>query len=304
MPELVILSGKGGTGKTSVTAAFAALAVPVTLADCDVDAADLHLVAAPETTETHEFRSGWHAVLDQTLCRQCGRCIASCRFDAIHRDRTRYRQLHIDPFACEGCGVCEFVCRMGAISMEEPIRGFWYRSVTRFGPMFHAQLHPGAENSGKLVTLLRRKARQAAEQPNGLLLTDGPPGVGCAAIATLTGADHVLFVTEPTATGLHDLKRAERLAAGFRIPGSVLINKADLSPEMSRSIAEYAGQAGLHLLGEVPFDAAFARAQAAGQTILEYGRSPGADALRVAWSRLQRLLSAKTRTPFRIVKNM
>jgi len=300
MFEIVILSGKGGTGKTSVTAAFAALAAPVTLADCDVDASDLHIVATPVTSDERPFHAGWKAAIRSDLCRRCGRCAGACRFDAISRGSDR--SWRIDPFACEGCGVCAWVCPVGAIEMAEPQCGVWRRSKTRFGTMLHAQLAIGADNSGKLVTLLRREAREVAEVEGGLLLTDGPPGIGCAAIATLSGADHVLFVAEPTTSGIHDLRRAAWLAVRSGVPGSVLINKADISPDLSRQIADFARDNGFRLVGEVPFDPAFTLAQLAGRSIVEMADSRGAEAIRAAWTRLQHAaLAESVPRPLRVV---
>lgn len=292
MKEIVILSGKGGTGKTSLTAAFAALAGRVVLTDCDVDAADLHMVVAPLQTQAHEFRSGATARIVAELCRGCGLCAQLCEFEAIEQGEAGWQ---VDPLACEGCGVCARFCPRDAIVMEEVVRGDWYRSVTRFGPMLHAQLGVGAENSGKLVTLLRRQARQVAESEGiETLLTDGPPGIGCPAIAALSGAEHAVYVTEPTVSGLHDLERVAQLAAGFAVPGSVVINKADIYPDKAEEIRRFAQDHRLEVLGAIPYDPVFTRAQLEGVSIVEVDDGRASQAVRSLWDRLEASLARRT----------
>lgn len=284
MREVVILSGKGGTGKTSLTAAFAALAGRCVLTDCDVDAADLHMLVTPVQTETHEFWSGATARIVRERCRDCGLCAEICEFDAISRSTGGWQ---VDPLACEGCAVCARFCPRGAIEMEDELRGHWFRSETRFGPMLHAQLGVGAENSGKLVTLLRRQARETATADGiDLMLTDGPPGIGCAVIASLSGAEHVVYVTEPTVSGLHDLQRVAELAASFAVPGSVVINKADIYPDKAEQIRQYARDHRLQALGDIPYDPVFTRAQLSSQSIVETDDGPASQAVRVLWDRL------------------
>jgi MinD superfamily P-loop ATPase len=290
--EIVVLSGKGGTGKTSLTAAFAALAGRTVLTDCDVDAADLHMVVTPTESESHEFRSGATARVVPERCRRCGLCARLCEFDAIARPNESWE---VDPLACEGCGVCAHFCPHDAIEMEEVVRGHWYRSETRFGPMLHAQLGVGAENSGKLVTLLRREARAIAETLGvATMLTDGPPGIGCPVIASLSGAEHVVFVTEPTVTGIHDLERVAELAAGFRVKGSIVINKADLDEEKAEDIRQFARGHRLTILGDVPYTAAFTQAQMAGRTVVEADDGPAAQAVRALWARLREVVAAQS----------
>lgn len=289
MKEIVIVSGKGGTGKTSITASFAALARHSVIADCDVDAANLHLILAPEILSAHDFVAGVTAKLDPATCTGCGICEADCRFDAIlppekPADSPAYR---IDPIACEGCAVCAYVCPEKAIRMETDLCGSWFRSKTRYGPMLHAELLPAQENSGRLVSVLRREARQTAEE-NGaeVILVDGPPGVGCPVIASLTGADYAVLVSEPTVSGLEDLKRVAKLAAHFGIRAGVVVNKADINPELAGRIRGFASTAGLDVLGQAPYDISVTRAQAAAKTLIEAGSATVAAAIERIWRRL------------------
>ena len=288
MKELVVISGKGGTGKTSLTAAFAALVPNAVLADADVDAADLHLLLAPEVRRREEFRSGHAAVLRAADCVGCGRCAALCRFEAIApaiRPGDGARTFAVDPGACEGCGVCVWNCPVRAIDFPEQVCGDWFVSGTRFGPLVHARLHPGAENSGKLVSLVREQARATAQlERRDLVLVDGPPGTGCPVIAALTGAGGVLIVTEPTVSGAHDLARVLELANHFKIPAAVCINKWDLNPEQADGIEAAARTAGATPVGRVRYDRAATAAQRLGQTIVEAGPEALADEIRAVWN--------------------
>ena len=268
MKELVILSGKGGTGKTSLTAAFGALAENHLLCDTDVDAADLHLLLAPHISETHDFIGGSKAEIVAEDCSGCGLCADLCRFSAIGEDFV------IDPVDCEGCGVCHAFCPEEAINFLPRKCGEWFSSATRFGPLVHARLGIGEENSGKLVSLIRKKAQILAEQKGlELIVTDGPPGIGCPVIASITGATAVLIVVEPTVSGLHDMQRVAKLAGHFRIPAMVVINKYDLNIEMSAAIEKETITRNLGLVGRIAFDPAFTRAMVEGKTIIEY--NPG-----------------------------
>lgn len=298
-PEVVILSGKGGTGKTSVAAAFASLAERPVVVDCDVDAPDLDLVLGADVRARGRFTSGWVASISPALCRRCGRCAAECRFHAVVRLEQPRGAWRIDDLFCEGCGACELACPSRAISMEPADRGEWLRSDTRVGPMLHARMRPGAENSGKLVALLRRKGQEIAnEMRAGVILCDGPPGIGCPAIATLSGAEHVLFVTEPSLTGLHDLERAADLAARFRVPGSVFINNSDIDRAQAHGIARAADERGLTVIGSAPYDQAFTSAQLAGLSVIEHGDGAAARSVREAWVRLiETLASRRARRP-------
>jgi MinD superfamily P-loop ATPase len=262
--ELCVLSGKGGTGKTSLVGALAALIPNKVLVDCDVDAPDLHLLLAPRVKDREEFMGGRKARIIRELCTECGQCREVCRFEAISED------FHVDPISCEGCGVCVQFCSFGAIEFPLAVCGEWYVSETRFGPMVHALLGPGQENSGMLVALIRGKAQDLAEAKGlPLILVDGPPGIGCPVISSLTGADGVLIVTEPTLSGLHDLNRVLSLSSHFRIPAMVLINKYDLNMEMTEQIETCCREKGLGLAGRLPYDPMVTEAMIQGKTIPE-----------------------------------
>ncbi len=265
MRELVVLSGKGGTGKTSLTAAFAALSENRVLCDADVDAADLHLLMAPDIRHRTDFKGGNLAAINSEKCTGCGLCIELCRFDAITDD------FHIKDVDCEGCGVCVDFCPEQAIDFPVKTCGEWFISETRFGPMVHARLGIAEENSGKLVTLVRQEAKKLAEQKNlDLIITDGPPGIGCPVIASLGGASALLIVAEPTVSGIHDLKRVAELADHFKVPCMVCINKYDLNPDQARAIEKLAEKKNMAILGRIPFDPVFTESMVRGQTIVEY----------------------------------
>ncbi len=279
--ELVVLSGKGGTGKTSVVASLAVLAANAAIADCDVDAADLHLVLGPEVIRRSEFRSGVDAVIDEKQCTGCGECRSLCRYGAIAANGSPIPV--VDPIACEGCGVCAHFCPSQAIELRERSCGEWFISKTRWGPMLSARLGIAAENSGKLVTLVRSEARRvAAESGRALLLIDGPPGIGCPVIASLTGATAALLVIEPSRSGRHDLERVVKLAQHFLIPTAVSVNRWDLNPAETEHIEEVARQLGATVLGRVCYDPAVTAAQLAGQTVVEHGGSAARD-IRALW---------------------
>ena len=283
MKELVIISGKGGTGKTSLVAAFASLAEKKVLCDADVDAADLHLLLNPTVKERHDFQSGHDAIINPEKCTQCGLCRDLCRWNAVREDFT------VDPLDCEGCGVCVYFCPEQAVDFPTKTCGEWYASDTRFGPMVHARLGIAEENSGKLVTQVRQEAGKLAEAKGfDLILTDGPPGVGCPVIASLGGADAVLIVTEPTVSGRHDMERVVQLAAFFRVPVMVCVNKADLNADASADIQRFSEEKGCAFLGLIPFDPVFTKAMVAAQTIIEYdGRSKAAEAVVQIWNALK-----------------
>ncbi|MGM0414856.1 MAG: 4Fe-4S binding protein [Bacillota bacterium] len=266
--ELVVISGKGGTGKTSITASFAALAENTVVADCDVDAADLHLILEPEKLEEGEFSGGSRAEIDQDKCNNCGLCYEACRFSAIQELESNYK---VDPISCEGCRVCGLVCPQDAISFKEVINGKWFTSKIRFGRMAHAELGIAEENSGKLVTLVKDKARElSAKINNKITIIDGSPGTGCPVTASLTGADYALIVTEPSVSGIHDLKRVIELTDFLEIPAGVLINKADINIEKSEEIKSLAEQAEIDFFGKLPYDKDVVQAQTAGETIIEF----------------------------------
>ncbi len=264
MKQITVLSGKGGTGKTTLVASFATLAKNIVMTDCDVDAPNLHLLLKPEIVQTQEFKGSKLAVIDEAKCIQCGKCEEACRFNAI-------TNLLVDSVLCEGCGVCAYICPPEAIELKERISGYAFISKTRYGPMSHARLNPGEENSGKLVTLVRHNARQIAERENcDLILNDGPPGIGCPVIASVTGIDVGLIVTEPTLSGIHDLERAQSLLNHFRIPTLVCVNKYDINRENTERIAEFCTQNNIEVAGKIPFDPMVTKAMVAGKPVVEY----------------------------------
>lgn len=288
MKELVILSGKGGTGKTSITASFALLAQRPVVADCDVDAADLHLVLVPEVQQRHDFYSGHEAVVRADDCTGCGDCFDLCRFDAIssvaRADGSSV--CTIDPTACEGCAVCAYFCPQGAIDFPDRLCGEWMVSEAASGPMVHAHLGVAAENSGKLVTTVRQQARRIAEaQGHDLILVDGPPGIGCPVIAAITGATAVLVVTEPSIAGEHDLERVLALTRHFGIPASVCVNKWDINPAICERIEDKARQAGARVLGRVRYDPLVTQAQLQERAVIETEAPSGQD-IRHLWQQL------------------
>ncbi|MFP4158665.1 MAG: ATP-binding protein [Desulfobacterales bacterium] len=286
MKELVVISGKGGSGKTSITASLAQLADRPVLCDADVDAADLHLIMSPEVKETHEFMAGHTAFIDQQRCNECGKCIELCRWQAISPDFV------VDPIACEGCGVCYYFCDQGAVEFPENLSGHWYISESRFGPMVHARLGIAEENSGKLVSLVRREASKMADSnANSLVITDGPPGVGCPVIAAIGGAAAVLIVTEPSVSGIHDMERVVELAGHFSVPAMVCINKYDLNEPATDKILRFARDRAVPCAGQVPFDPAMTKSMVQAQTLFEYDPgAPACQAVRSVWSRVLELL--------------
>jgi MinD superfamily P-loop ATPase len=291
LKEIVIISGKGGTGKTSITAAFAALAENAVLADCDVDAADLHVVLNPKIRQQFDFSGGKAAAVEPDKCVGCGKCAALCRFDAVSLsgpgNRLIGKTYHIDPIACEGCKVCVEFCPVDAITFEPAINGQWFVSDTRFGPMVHAKLGIAQENSGKLVTLIRRRAKEiAVEQKRTVILVDGSPGIGCPVIASITGADMVLVVTEPTLSGQHDLRRVAELTRNFGIKTLVCINKADINPQMCEQITQDAKTIGLEVVGLIPYDDAFTKAQIMKATITEYTGGKITETIKALWRQI------------------
>jgi MinD superfamily P-loop ATPase len=284
MKELVIISGKGGTGKTSVTGSFAALAKNAVLADCDVDAADLHLLLQPDVREEHDFYSGHEAVIREADCTGCGLCAEFCRFDAVTPKNGIFC---IDPVACEGCGVCVKFCPAEAIDFPDALCGKWFVSKTRHGRMVHARLGIAAENSGKLVSTVRQQARQVATAlQSDWLIIDGPPGTGCPVIASITGVDAVLVVTEPTLSGEHDLLRVLQLTRHFEIPAFISVNKWDINPGMTERIEGAAAEAGATVLERIPYDASITKAQIQGLSVVEHNDGPAATAIKNLWEKL------------------
>ena len=289
MKQLAVVSGKGGTGKTILSASFAVLAADKVLADCDVDAANLHLLLHPEVRERHAFSGGREALITSERCTGCGRCLEACRFGAVSEDpEARFR---IDPIACEGCGVCRHVCPADAIHMEDADTGEWCISQTSYGPFVHARLNIGAENSGKLVSEVREQSGKLAEREGrGLVIIDGPPGIGCPVIATLSGVDLALVVTEPTPSGIQDMERVIRTARHFGIHSAVGINKHDLNPSSTRSIEDWCRQQGISIVGRIPFDIGVVEAVTRAQPPVTYLKNGTSEAIREIWDRTSDLL--------------
>jgi len=276
LKELVVISGKGGTGKTSIVAALANLLDNKIIADCDVDAADLHLVLQPKILETEDFWSGKTAFINSDKCIECGKCLQLCRFEAIREDYV------IDKVSCEGCGVCVHFCPVGAIDFQDNLCGHMYVSETPYGHLVHAKLGIAEENSGKLVTRVKSRARQIAKSAGcDTVIVDGPPGIGCPVIASISGASQVLIVTEPTLSGIHDLQRVVELTGHFKIPACICINKADINPEASHLIKEKAKALNIKVLVPIPYDEAITQAQIKGVSVTEYSPdSPASIALK------------------------
>lgn len=271
MKEIVIISGKGGTGKTTLTASLAALWKDKVIADCDVDAADLHLLLDPDIKKINEFKSGVEAVINRDACNDCGKCREVCQYDAISSDYV------VNKIDCEGCATCHYFCPSRAITLNERHCGEWYLSETRFGPMVHARLAIAAENSGKLVSLIRRQARHLAEERGfNTILVDGSPGIGCPVISSITGVSQVIIVTEPTISGIHDMERVFKLAEHFQIPAAVIINKADLNSEMCKQIESTVEKHHVPVLGRIPYDPAVTEAMVRGETVIEYSHGSAA----------------------------
>ena len=288
MKELVVISGKGGTGKTSIVAAFASLAKNAVLADCDVDAADLHLVLEPKVKQTFEFSGGKQASIVTERCIGCGKCKEVCKFDAINLDGPANdivaKTFTVDPVSCEGCKVCVEFCPANAIEFKDAINGQWFISDTRFGTMVHAKLGIAEENSGKLVFLIRKETKRIAEeQKKDLIIVDGSPGIGCPVIASITGADLVLIITEPTLSGKHDLERVAQLAASFDIPVLVAINKFDLNSDMATQMEEDARKQNMTVVGKIRYDKAFTKAQIAKTSVVEYTSSAVSEDVKALW---------------------
>jgi MinD superfamily P-loop ATPase len=297
MPEIVVLSGKGGTGKTSLTAAFAHLAEGAVVCDLDVDAPDLHLILDPEPELREDFFSGHEAVIDPAACTRCGVCAEMCRFNAVVDSADGFR---VDPLKCEGCKVCVQFCPAGAVRFPERHCGEWFQSRTRFGPMVHAQLFPGSENSGRLVALLRAKASElAAHTGRRLILADGAPGIGCPVISSLSRTDFAVLVTEPTPSGRHDLERVAELCRHFRTPTGVIVNKADLNPRNTADIRSWCDASGTVFLAALPYDPTVTEAMVLRKAVTEIAADGLSALLRPAWAQIEDLATRKAaQTPF------
>ncbi|AKB48395.1 Pyruvic-ferredoxin oxidoreductase subunit delta [Methanosarcina sp. Kolksee] len=292
MKQLTVISGKGGTGKTTLTAAFASLAKNAVIADCDVDTADMHLILKPEILEKEDYYGFEVARIDPELCIKCGKCREFCRYGAVNEN------YEVDPSGCEGCAVCTIVCPNGAVSMEKRVSGQSFSSKTRFGPMAHARLGIGEETSGKLVSAVRSNAKKLAEQYHkDLIIIDGPPGTGCSAIAAITGTDLVLVVSEPTVSGIHDLKRVIDLTVHFMIPTVVCINKYDINEENTQLIENFCAEIEIPVIGRLPYNDIVTKAMLQEQTLIEYTKgseclneSEFSDQVCQIWARVENML--------------
>jgi MinD superfamily P-loop ATPase len=284
MKEVVILSGKGGTGKTSIVGSFAAIARNKVMADCDVDAADLHLLLNPSAREENEFRSGQVAVIDKDICTECGLCQDICRFDAIH-DYT------VDPVSCEGCGFCSHVCPVEAIAMNETRAGDWFISDSKYGPLVHARLGIAQENSGKLVALVRQQAKElAGKNELDYIISDGPPGIGCPVISSLSGVSLALIVTEPTLSGIHDMERVLEVCKHFGVPAIVCINKYDLNDSNTIAIHNYCQENGVDVAAMIPFDNTVTEAMVEGIPVVEHSDGKVSREIKSLWQYIDKKL--------------
>lgn len=282
MKQLVIISGKGGTGKTIIAASFAALADNKVLADCDVDAANLYLLLHPDIQETHSFVGGAKALVLPEKCTLCGECLTVCRFDAL--SETEEGLIAVDSLSCEGCSVCSYICPIEAIQMENRVSGEWFISQTRYGPFVHAKLGIGEENSGKLVAEVRKKAKEIAKEENlDLIIIDGPPGIGCPVISSLSGTDLALVVTEPTVSGIHDMERVVQVAHHFKTQTACCINKYDLNLRNSRKIEEWCKKNSVQLIGKIPFDKEVTSSMVQGVPFVEYSNNSTSSEIKKIW---------------------
>ena len=287
MKEIVILSGKGGTGKTTIVGSFAALAKGKVLADCDVDAADLHLLLSPSEKQKSEFWSGQVAHIDKDRCTECGLCQELCRFNAI-------KDFRVDPVSCEGCGFCSHICPVEAITMKENMSGYWFISDTRYGPLVHARLGIAQENSGKLVAAVRQQAKKIAEERNlDYTISDGPPGIGCPVISSLSGVSLALLVTEPTLSGIHDLERVLGVCQHFGVPALVCINKYDLNEENTWQIESNCLSQGVEIAGKISFDNIVTQSIVKGIPVVEYSDGRVTREIEKMWGTLSAMLEDK-----------
>jgi MinD superfamily P-loop ATPase len=285
MKQIVIISGKGGTGKTTVAASLAALAHEPVLADCDVDAANLYLLLHPTAEVREDFPGARVAVRDDALCTRCGACARRCRFDAITVEAVNVAR-------CEGCGLCVLVCPWQALRLETVVNGVLVSGVTAYGPMVYARLHAGGENSGRLVTRVRQEAENVAHQSGRhLIVLDGPPGIGCTVTASLVDTDLAVVVTEPTLSGIHDMERVVTLAGQLRIPVAVIINKADINLDNTAALEQYCQQRQLPVLAQLPFDDIVVQANARQQPVVTIDDGPVAEGIRQSWRAVQALLA-------------
>ncbi len=289
MDEILVISGKGGTGKTSIVGSLAALADKKVLVDCDVDAADLHLLLNPAIRENNEFWSGQVASIDVNKCNQCGLCMDLCRFEAIV-------DFKVDPISCEGCGFCSHICPVNAITMNNSLAGRWFLSDTKYGSLVHARLGTGQENSGKLVVEIRRQANKiAAEQGSDFIISDGPPGTGCPVISSLSGVSIAVIVTEPTLSGIHDMERILAVCRHFNVPSVVCINKYDINEENTARIEKYCREQGIKVVSKIAFDNVVTEAMVQGLPVVEYSQGRVSGEIRKLWEEIRSILKNKAK---------
>ncbi|MFW6111221.1 MAG: P-loop NTPase [Thermoproteota archaeon] len=290
MKQMTILSGKGGTGKTTITASFATLAENSVVADCDVDAPDLHMLLHPEVIETQEFKGSKLALIDEDKCTECGLCREKCRFDAVTED------IRIDPISCEGCGICVLICPLKAVKLTDRVVGHAYISKSKYGYMSHALLKPGEANSGKLVSVVRQNARKLAKKDgNKRVIVDGPPGTGCPVIASVTGVDIGLVVSEPTMSGIHDLERALQLLNHFDVPSVACVNMCDVNWENTEKIVDFCEANKVKVMGKIPFNPVVTEAMVNGKPVVEYApNSDVAQEISKMWGEINTLLKTES----------
>lgn len=281
MNEIVVISGKGGTGKTSIVASLASLAEKKVMVDCDVDASDLHLLLGPDIKKSERFVGGIIPVVNRDKCTHCMECISYCKFNAISDN------IEIDPISCEGCGLCGYFCPEKAITLEEKVSGDWFVSDTRYGPFIHAKLGIAESNSGKLVALIRREAKKIASETGlDLIIEDGSPGIGCPVIASITGANLILIVVEPSVSGVHDMKRVHELAVHFNIKCTICINKYDLSDKNVNEIDKYCREHDIDIVGKIPYDIDFTKAQVEAKSIVEFSDGEASKEIKNMWDKI------------------
>ncbi len=287
MQELIVLSGKGGTGKTSIVGSLAVLAEKKVMADCDVDAANLHLLLNPVIKQKEEFWSGQTAFIDASTCIQCGLCQEKCRFEAINN-------FTVDPIACEGCGFCSHICPVDAITMKDNMAGYMFVSDTKYGPLVHARLGIAQENSGKLVASVRQRAKKVAAENNAeYIICDGPPGIGCPVVSSLSGANMALLIIEPTLSGIHDMERIIGVCHHFNVPAVVCVNKYDINEENTQEIERYCASQNVEVLAKVPFDNVVTEAMVKGIPVVEYSDGAVSEEIKKLWKRFLQILQDK-----------